>query len=87
MQTAESQAQQAEKTVADLNVDRSLGRGAFGHVILVTYKPDSCRYALKILRKQIVVQRKQIRNVINEKKILACCKFPFVLKFAFSFKV
>lgn len=66
---------------------RTLGTGAFGRVILVRYKPTSTYYAMKILSKEKLFEMKQIDHTYNEKRILQCVSFPFVVFMEFCFKV
>jgi len=63
----------------DLELRRILGVGTFGRVKLVVHKPSGNTYALKCMRKAQVVATKQQSHVLNEKKILAMMKHPFIL--------
>lgn len=65
---------------------RTLGTGAFGRVILVKYKPTSSYYAMKILDKAKLVKMKQVDHTRNEKRILQCISFPFMVFMEFFFK-
>ena len=65
---------------------RTLGRGAFGRVILVRYRDTEKYYAMKVLSKLEVVKSRQIDNAIMEKRILAACNINQIIKLAFSFK-
>lgn len=65
---------------------RTLGRGAFGRVLLVRYKDTEKYYAMKVLSKLEVVKSRQIDNAIMEKRILAACNISQIIKLAFSFK-
>ncbi len=71
----------------DFDLDRTIGTGSFGRVMIVYNKRDrSQRYAMKMLKKDNIVKMKQVEHTLNEKKILASIDFPFVVKLAFSFK-
>lgn len=67
---------------------RTLGRGAFGRVYLATMIDDenSKYYAIKVLEKAVVVKSKQIKQAINEKKILQGLNFPFCVYLEYSFQ-
>ncbi|VDD82243.1 unnamed protein product [Mesocestoides corti] len=65
---------------------RTLGRGAFGRVLLVRYKNTDQFYAMKVLSKLEIVKSRQIDNAIMEKRILAACNIKQVIKLAYSFK-
>eukprot|EP01091_Cochliopodium_minus_P018067 TRINITY_DN7237_c0_g1_i1.p1 TRINITY_DN7237_c0_g1~~TRINITY_DN7237_c0_g1_i1.p1 ORF type:complete len:409 (+),score=89.14 TRINITY_DN7237_c0_g1_i1:344-1570(+) len=64
-----------------------LGRGKFGKVWQVRYKPTGKKYAIKAIRKQNLVNSdKDIKNTFIEKLILSQINHPFIigLQFAFS---
>lgn len=65
---------------------RTVGTGAFGRVLLVKYKPTSSYYAMKILDKTKLVKMKQVDHTHNEKRILQCINFPFLVFMEFCFK-
>ncbi|XP_029165384.1 cAMP-dependent protein kinase catalytic subunit beta-like isoform X1 [Nylanderia fulva] len=65
---------------------RTVGTGAFGRVILVKYKLTSTYYAMKILDKTKLVKMKQVDHTRNEKRILQCINFPFMVFMEFCFK-
>jgi CRP-like cAMP-binding protein len=70
----------------DLRFMATLGTGTFGRVKLVQHKRTAATYAMKILQKAQVVQFQQQRNVINEKKVMAEAKHPFVLELVNTYK-
>ncbi|XP_076751508.1 cAMP-dependent protein kinase catalytic subunit 1 [Xylocopa sonorina] len=65
---------------------RTVGTGAFGRVILVKYKANSLPYAMKVLDKAKIVKMKQVDHTYNEKRILQCVRFPFVVYMEFCFQ-
>ncbi|VDL91515.1 unnamed protein product [Schistocephalus solidus] len=65
---------------------RTLGRGAFGRVLLVKYRNQEEYYAMKVLSKVEIVKSRQVENAIMEKRILAACNIHLILRLAFSFK-
>ncbi|XP_070164577.1 cAMP-dependent protein kinase catalytic subunit beta [Polyergus mexicanus] len=73
-------------TLKDFERFRTVGTGAFGRVLLVRYKPTSSYYAMKILDKTKIVKMKQIDHTRNEKRILQCINFPFLIFMEFCFK-
>lgn len=76
----------ANATMEDFDRIKTLGKGAFGRVILVKHKGNGNYFALKVLSKLEIIKSKQIENALNEKKILACVEFPFLIFLAYSFK-
>jgi len=71
----------------DFELDRTIGTGSFGRVMIVTLRRDrDQRYAMKMLKKENIVKMKQVEHTLNERKILSSIDFPFVVKLAYSFK-
>jgi protein kinase A len=76
-----------EMELHNFSLDRTIGTGSFGRVVIATLKTDpKRRYAIKMLKKDNIVAKKQVEHTINEKKILSSIKFPFIVELAFSFK-
>jgi len=63
----------------ELTVHNLIGVGSFGRVRLVRHETSSTYYALKCMNKGLVVARKQVTHVNNEKSILARCSHPFLV--------
>jgi len=71
----------------DFDLDRTIGTGSFGRVMIVNLKRErSKRYAMKMLKKENIVKMKQVEHTLNERKILSAIDFPFIVKLAYSFK-
>ena len=76
-----------EMVLGEFSLDRTIGTGSFGRVVIATLKTDSKKkYAIKMLKKENIVLKKQVEHTINEKKILSSISFPFIVELAFSFK-
>jgi len=69
----------SENTLASYRVDRVLGTGSFGRVLLVQDKTTKKVGALKIISKDRIVKTKQVEHTIGEKDILFCTKSPFIV--------
>ncbi|VUZ52484.1 unnamed protein product [Hymenolepis diminuta] len=65
---------------------RTLGKGAFGRVLLVRYKDTEKYYAMKVLSKLDIVKSRQITSAILEKKILASVNIEQITRLAYTFK-
>lgn len=73
--------------LSEFNLIKVIGRGTFGKVVLVTLKTDPTQiFALKIIKKQHIVQTKNVANIINEKKILQDLDNPYIVKLRYSFQ-
>ena len=61
---------QTIKTVEldDFQIMKVLGRGSFGKVCLVQYKPTKEFYAMKSLKKDVLLDQDQVESTILEKK-------------------
>ncbi|KAL3319611.1 hypothetical protein Ciccas_001715 [Cichlidogyrus casuarinus] len=65
---------------------KRLGVGAFGKVWLVRKKDNGQLYAMKLLNKRDVVERRQLAHVQAERDILAEADNQWVVKLFFSFQ-
>nr|CDS27742.1 cAMP dependent protein kinase catalytic subunit [Hymenolepis microstoma] len=65
---------------------RTLGKGAFGRVLLVRYKDTEKYYAMKVLSKLDIVKSRQITSAILEKKILASVNIEQITRLVYTFK-
>ena len=76
------------KTVSleDFQVLKVLGRGSFGKVCLVEYKPTKEHYAMKSIKKDVLLDQDQVENTILEKKILQSLDHPFLVGMIFCFQ-
>ncbi|KAL4466301.1 hypothetical protein ABPG72_022097 [Tetrahymena utriculariae] len=75
-----------EVTLNDFITIKCLARGSFGKVLLVQNKDTKQYYAMKTLKKADIINRNQIENALNEKKILQFSDHPFVVKLKFAFQ-
>lgn len=57
-------------TLADFTVLKVLGKGAFGTVFLVEQNDTKKVYAMKCLRKDVVLQTDKVKATLLEKQIL-----------------
>jgi len=63
-----------------------LGKGSFGKVLLVRKKATNKLYAMKVLRKERVVMRRQVAHTKTERLILEEIDSPFVIKLHSAFQ-
>jgi serine/threonine protein kinase len=69
----------SEWRVTDFERLSTLGTGTFGRVYLV--QRESQYYAMKILRKSVVVRLKQVQHIYNERNVLQnATDCPFIVK-------
>uniref|UniRef100_A0A7S2VZA2 cGMP-dependent protein kinase n=1 Tax=Eucampia antarctica TaxID=49252 RepID=A0A7S2VZA2_9STRA len=67
---------------SDLKKHRLLGLGTFGKVWLMTNETLSRKvpYALKIQKKQEIIDFKQVQGIMREKSVMAMLNHPFIIK-------
>ena len=70
----------------DFQVMKVLGRGSFGKVCLVQYKQTKEYYAMKSLKKDVLLDQDQVESTILEKKILQTLDHPFLVGMIFCFQ-
>jgi protein kinase A len=68
-----------QRTLNDYTVFRTLGTGSFGRVLLTKEHDSEKYYAIKVIKKAIVIKLKQVEHTTNEKNILSCIECPFVI--------
>ncbi|EWC47241.1 hypothetical protein DRE_03360 [Drechslerella stenobrocha 248] len=73
----------------DFQILRLIGRGTFGQVYQVRKKDTNRIYAMKVLSKKVIVQKKEVAHTIGERNILvrtATTDSPFIVGLKFSFQ-
>lgn len=70
----------------DFQVIKVIGRGSFGKVCLVQYKSTKEFYAMKSLKKDVLLDHEQVESTLLEKKILEHLDHPFLLGMVFCFQ-
>lgn len=73
-------------TLQDFTVKSVIGRGSFGKVFLVQKKSDSMVFAMKSLRKDVIIDYDQIESTLLEKKILMEADHPFLVGMEYVFQ-
>jgi len=72
-------------TFDDFNFLMVIGRGTFGKVFLVELKATKMLYAIKSIRKDVLIQYDQVENTILEKDIMFECDHPFLVGMEYLF--
>lgn len=75
-----------EVTFDDFNFLMVIGRGTFGKVFLVELKENKKLFAVKSIRKDILIQYEQVDNTILEKDIMFECEHPFLVGMEYLFQ-
>ena len=64
---------QREPTLADFKMIIVLGKGTFGKVFLAEFSFNKQLYAIKVIRKDVLIEYNQIKNTKLEKDIMFKC--------------
>jgi serine/threonine protein kinase len=73
-------------TFEDFEPIKCIGRGTFGKVFLVKCKHNEKLYAMKVIRKDIVIQHDSIDSLQVEKLILLQVNHPFIIGMDYVFQ-
>ena len=63
-----------------------IGRGQYGKVVLARKKDTSKLYAVKILKREVLEAKGQLRNTLVERSILSRASHPFILGIHYTFQ-
>ena len=79
------------KTIKNVGVDdfkliKVIGRGSYGKVVLVQFKQTNDLYAMKSLKKNVLLDEDQVESALLEKRILQSIKHPFLVGMEFCFQ-
>ncbi|ODH53486.1 AGC/AKT protein kinase [Paracoccidioides brasiliensis] len=73
----------------DFQILKLIGKGTFGQVYQVRKKDTQRIYAMKVLSKKVIIQKKEVAHTLGERNILvrtAMTNSPFIVGLKFSFQ-
>ncbi|GFR47425.1 hypothetical protein Agub_g9046 [Astrephomene gubernaculifera] len=70
----------------DFEMLRVVGQGAFGKVFQVMHKRSAAIYAMKVMRKERILQRDHSEYVRSERDLLTAVVHPYIVTLRFSFQ-
>ena len=73
-------------TMDSFDIISTLGRGSYGKVMLVQRKSDQQRFAIKTIRKSLLVGGHKVHTVFTERNILVKVKHPFIVELVSAFQ-
>ena len=85
-QNSQKEAMPRTKSMDDFQPLKLVGKGSFGKVILVKYFNNEKIYAMKILDKEEIIRRKQIKHTKTERLLLEKLNHPFIAQLQFAFQ-
>uniref|UniRef100_A0A8C6PAC0 non-specific serine/threonine protein kinase n=1 Tax=Nothobranchius furzeri TaxID=105023 RepID=A0A8C6PAC0_NOTFU len=77
---------QIENTMNDFDYLKLLGKGTFGKVILVREKASGTYYAMKILKKEVIIAKDEVAHTLTESRVLKNTRHPFLTSLKYSFQ-
>lgn len=73
-------------SIDDFELLKVLGKGAFGKVMLAQKKDNRRIYAIKVLKKQNIIEQDQLEHTKAEKLILQHINHPFLVGLEYAFQ-
>lgn len=73
-------------TLENFEFLKVLGKGTFGKVILCREKATAKLYAIKILKKEVIIQKDEIAHTLTENRVLRSTNHPFLISLKYSFQ-
>lgn len=75
-----------KRKLEDFEMLKVLGKGTFGKVFLAREKATSSIFAIKVLRKDVVIQKEEIAHTMTEGRVLRMSQHPFLTRLHYSFQ-
>ncbi|XP_011499207.1 PREDICTED: RAC serine/threonine-protein kinase [Ceratosolen solmsi marchali] len=73
-------------TLENFEFLKVLGKGTFGKVILCREKATGHLYAIKILRKEVIIRKDEVAHTLTENRVLRTTSHPFLISLKYSFQ-
>ncbi|RWS24576.1 RAC serine/threonine-protein kinase-like protein [Leptotrombidium deliense] len=73
-------------TLEDFEFLKVLGKGTFGKVILCREKATGLLFAIKVLKKEAIIQKDEVAHTLTENRVLRNTNHPFLIGLKYSFQ-
>lgn len=73
-------------TLENFEFIKVLGKGTFGKVILCREKGTGRLFAIKILKKEVIIQKDEVAHTLTENRVLRTTNHPFLTSLKYSFQ-
>ncbi|XP_023246634.1 RAC serine/threonine-protein kinase isoform X2 [Copidosoma floridanum] len=73
-------------TLENFEFLKVLGKGTFGKVILCREKATGHLYAIKILKKDVIIRKDEVAHTLTENRVLRTTCHPFLISLKYSFQ-
>lgn len=70
----------------DFEAIQILGKGSFGEVFLVKLKQTGELFAMKVLKKEMVMSQNLVKYVMAERNVLSYIRHPFIIGLKYAFQ-
>lgn len=77
---------QPKMTLEDFEMLKVLGKGTFGKVMLGKEKKTGNVFAIKLLRKDVILAKDEVEHTLTENRVLQNMKHPFLTELKYSFQ-
>jgi RAC serine/threonine-protein kinase len=67
------------QTLENFEFLKVLGKGSFGKVILCREKTSGKLFAIKILKKKVIIQKSEVEHTMAENRVLRKTNHPFLI--------
>jgi RAC serine/threonine-protein kinase len=75
-----------QMAIDDFDMLKVLGKGTFGKVMLAKQKKTGDIFAIKVLKKSMVLEKDELAHTLTENSVLAKCQHPFLTELRYSFQ-
>lgn len=73
-------------TLDDFDPIKLIGRGSWGKVMLSREKTTGSLYAIKILKKHVIISQNEVGHTLTESRVLRTTNHPFLVSLKYSFR-
>ncbi|XP_071442036.1 RAC-beta serine/threonine-protein kinase B [Hetaerina americana] len=73
-------------TLENFEFLKVLGKGTYGKVVLCREKATGHLYAIKILKKEVIIQKNEVAHTLTEKRVFQNTSHPFLISLKYSFQ-
>lgn len=70
----------------DFHLIKLIGRGSWGKVMLSREKSTCLLYAIKILKKHVIISQNEVGHTLTESRVLRTTNHPFLIALKYSFR-